>query len=155
MRENRHLRFADVSGLQRDDLPIAAEIWLEDLVRQAWMTRDIAKLSIHFKRYLERPDSRMMELHQIENECHLERERIVDALRQMYAYGAVSGYAIEGNVVRVSLLLTLLQRLRVLETRKRWTELCAIMNRQNIGLPHEQNAWLDEPLEDDPVPSEA
>ncbi len=156
MRENRHLRFADIDGLGRHDLAIAAEVWLDDLSCQNWVTRDIIKLGNHFKRYLDRPDPQMMTLGQVERDCNTEKAQIVDALRQMYAYGVVSGYAIEHNIIRVSLNLTLMQRLRVLEIRKRWSELRALFNGGGNGFARQStDSWLNEPIEADVAAIEA
>jgi len=156
MSENRHLRFADIDGLTLADLPVAAEIWLADLCTQPWASREIVKLANHFKRYLDKPQARMMALAQIETDCHCDKQNIVEALRQMYAYGTITGYAVENNIIRVSINLTLLQRLRVLETCKRWAELRAFSGRErSMPAAPRSDFWLNEPVETglDPEPA--
>lgn len=143
MHEKRYLRFADVDGLDRRDLAVAADVWLDELCKQSWATRDTLKLATHFKRYLQRPDPRLLELNRIETDCSVPLESIVETLRQMYIYGALTGYAVEARVLRVSLHLSILQRLRVLETSRRFAELRAFENRCGFGSssPGDDN-WL-------------
>lgn len=132
MPDHRHIRFSNIDGLDLHDLPVACEVWLEELGRQPWVSREALKLCNHFKRYMERPDPRMLLLSRIESECHIDKELVIETVRQMYIYGAVSGYAVENNVLRVSLNLTVLQRLRVLETGRRLIELTAFENRARL-----------------------
>ena len=129
MHEQRFLRFADVDGLDRRDLAVAAEVWADELNQQVWVTRDVLKLAALFKRYLLHPDPRLLEISRIESECSVPRENIAETLRQMYIYGVLAGYAVEAKVLRVSLNLTILQRLRVLEASRRFAELRAFENR--------------------------
>ncbi len=145
MAEDRHIRFANIDGLDLHDLPVAGEIWLDELGRQPWVSRETLKLANHFKRYMDRPDPRMLILSRIESECHIDKELIVETVRQMYIYGAVSGYAVENNVLRVSLNLTVLQRLRALETGRRLIELTAFENRARIFRSLKpENGWVPE-----------
>ena len=132
MNENRHLRFADIAGLSEHDLPLAAEVWLDDLSAQFWVTREILKLANLFKRYLGQPDPKMLVLSHIETECHIDKDSVIEALRQMYSYGAVKGYAIDNSVLRVSLQLSIRQRLRVVEASQRWTTHLAVLHRGEV-----------------------
>lgn len=144
MQDQRFLRFADVEGLGRRDLAVAADVWLDELCKQSWATRETIKLATHFKRYLQRPDPRMLELGRIESACNIPLETIVETLRQMYIYGALSGYSLDARVLRVSLNLSILQRLRVLETSRKFAELRAFENRGGFKAHHNSSGdtWL-------------
>ena len=132
MNENRHLRFADFSGLSGHDLPLAAEVWLDDLTRQSWVTREILKLANLFKRYLDQPDPKLLVLNHIESECHIDKDIVIEAVRQMYSYGAVKGYAIDNSALRVSLHLSVLQRLRVVDAGQKWAAHLAVAHRGDV-----------------------
>lgn len=123
MRENRRLRFAEIDGLDRSDLPLAAEVWLEDVKSQSWASRDIVKLATQFLRYMIDPSPEMLRLSRIERICQLDRVQVLEALRLMQVFGAVDAYAVEGDSISVSLNLGLLQRFRVLSVRKKFEEL--------------------------------
>ena len=143
MQDQRFLRFADVEGLGRRDLAVAADVWLDELSKQSWATRETIKLATHFKRYLQRPDPRMLELSRIETACNIPLEVIVETLRQMYIYGALTGYSLDARVLRVSLNLSILQRLRVLETSRKFAELRAFENRGGFKAHNSSgDTWL-------------
>lgn len=120
MHEQRRVRFGSIEGLGREDLAIAGEVWLEDLSRAAWVTREAMKLATHFVRYMRRADPTCMILREIECEYQLSREEVLQALKQMQAYGAVEAFACDRADLRVSLHLSYLQRLRVLEAIARF-----------------------------------
>lgn len=119
MIEKRRVRFACIDGIERSDIGIAAEVWLDDIARRSWATREVLKLATLMKRYMTGPDPRDMVLRTIERMTGLDRKMMQEALRQMQMFGVVEGYGIDGDIVRVSLTLTVLQRLRVLEVRHR------------------------------------
>ena len=121
--ENRRLRFASIDGIDRSDLPLAAEVWLEDLRGQCWISREILKLSTLFMRYIAKPDPESLNISQIERTCQLDKKMALDALRVMKMFGAVEAFAYDGESLSVSINLTLLHRLKVLETRNRFNEL--------------------------------
>jgi hypothetical protein len=54
--ENRRIRFATIDALNREDLPLAAEVWREDLRSEIWATRDMLRLATLLVRY--RADAR-------------------------------------------------------------------------------------------------
>lgn len=121
--EKRLLRFTAIDGLTRDDLPLAAEIWLEELRPQVWVTREILKLGTHFKRYMAEPDPDMLLMARIERICQTDRAQVMDALRLMQIYGTIEAYSSVDDRLRVGLHLGLLQRYRVLEIRHRMQQL--------------------------------
>lgn len=113
MIEKRRVRFADIEGIGRSDLLIASEVWVDDISRQPWATRDIIKLATLLKRYMTVGEPKDMLFRSIERISQLDRNIVVESLRQMQMLGVVEAYVVDGEVVRVSLRLSMLQRLRV------------------------------------------
>jgi hypothetical protein len=133
--EQRRVRFSNIDGLERQDLAIAGEVWLEEICRAPWVTRDVKKLANHFVRYMRDPRPERMLLHEIESEVQLGRDDMLKTLKQMRTYGAVEAFSCERTDLRVSLNLTFLQRLRVLEVTRRFGELCGARG-------HSPRPWL-------------
>ena len=121
--ENRRIRFATIDGLNREDLPLAAEVWREDLRSEVWATRDMLRLATLLVRYMADARPEHATLSYIERTCQLDRPQIQEALRLMRNYGAVEAFSLDGEVLRVALNLSLLQRLRVLKCRREFLEL--------------------------------
>lgn len=145
MSELRRVRFASIEGLGREDLPLACEIWLDDLFRAPWVTRDAMKLGAYFVRYMADPDPQSMTLSEIERECHLIRDDIHRALKLMQSFTAADAFAIDTDDLRVALNLTILQRVRVLETRWRLNELSTAPAFEPAALPVAEPRWAPEP----------
>jgi hypothetical protein len=140
MRENRRLRFAEIDGLNRSDLPLAAEVWLEDVKSQSWASRDIIKLATQFLRYIIEPKPEMLRLSRIERICQLDRMQVLEALRLLQVFGAVDAYAVDKNSVSISLNLSLLQRFRVLSVRKQFEALLSESQSDWSG-PAREEKW--------------
>ena len=125
MHEQRRIRFADISGLQREDLPIACEVWLDDLFRASWGTREAGKLGTYLTRYIQGTHGAKASLRRIENQCQLSRDTIRQTLVLLRAYAAIDEFNIEEDDLSVSLSLSFLQRLRALEVAQRFGHLIA------------------------------
>lgn len=121
--ERRLIRFASISGIDRKELPIAAEVWIDSISQSNWADREILKLSNVCSRYMRDPQPKSVALRVIEQTAGLDRGKIDNCLRLMVLYGAVETYDCGGEYMRASLYLTYLQRLRVLEIRRRFCEL--------------------------------
>lgn len=128
--DNRRIRFATIDGLGREDLPLAAEIWREDLRCQVWASREIQKLATLFVRYMAdaRPENALIS--HMERSCQIDRMQIQQCLQQMRVYGAVEAFALDGDVLKAALNLSILQRLRVLRCRK---ELDALISERAVA----------------------
>ena len=133
--ENRRIRFATIDGLNREDLPLATEVWREDLRSQVWVTRDMLRLATLFVRYMADAQPEHAALSYIERTCQLDRMQVREALRQMRTYGAIEAFALDGNDLRVALNLTLLQRLRVLRCRREFLDLIDENSSNSARLP--------------------
>lgn len=116
----RRVRFACIDGLTRADLPLACEVWRDDLFRAPWADRETMKLAIQLTRYICDPDPAALSLREVERQCHMSRDDVIKTLRSMRNYGAAISYFVDRAEFRVLLELTLLQRLRVLEAKRRF-----------------------------------
>jgi hypothetical protein len=119
----RRVRFASIDGLDRADLPLACDVWRDDLFRAPWVERDVMRLAILFTRYICRPDPSMILLRELERTCQLSRADVSRVLTIMVGFGAVDSFALDRDDVRAFLHLSMLQRLRVLEAKQRFQEL--------------------------------
>ena len=142
--DQRRVRFASIEGLTREDLPLAGEIWLDELYRAPWLSREIMKLGAHFVRYMANPNPVALVLKEIERHHQLLREDVARALALMVTFNAVDAFTIEKDTVKVALNLTLLQRLRVLETKSRLAGLQAASVALPAALPVAEPRWVPE-----------
>jgi hypothetical protein len=124
--DQRRLRFSDIAGLYRSDLPLACEVWLEDIYRAPWISREAMKLAAYFVRYMGRPEASALTLREIENQCQLSADEVRKALVLMRNFGAVESFMIDRNDIRAGICLGHLQRLRVLEAKSRFSQLLAL-----------------------------
>jgi hypothetical protein len=121
--ENRILRFESIEGIAREDLPIALEIWTNDVASSSWVTREILKLANRFSIYISNPNPAVLSFSALEGEAGLDRAVLNESLRTLKMFGAVQAYEIDNYRFRAWLHLTYLQRLKVLEARARFAEL--------------------------------
>ena len=142
--DQRRVRFASIEGLACEDLPLAGEIWLDELFRAPWVSREIMKLGAHFVRYMANPSPGALMLKEIERNHQLLREDVGRALALMVTFNAVDAFTIEKDTVKVALNLTLLQRLRVLETKARLAGLQATSVALPAALPAAEPRWVPE-----------
>ena len=119
MIDQRRLRFADITGLERRDLPLATEIWLEDIFKAPWINRETMKLCAYFVRYMSRPDASALTLREIENQCQLSADDVRKCLVLMRTFGTAEAFVIDRSDIRVALRLSITQRLRTLEAKHR------------------------------------
>ena len=70
----RRVRFGCIDGLGRDDIPLACEVWMDDLMRSPWADRDTMKLAMHLMRYISDPNSTSVLVQEVESLCQLGRE---------------------------------------------------------------------------------
>ncbi len=162
--EQRCIRFTDIAGLERADLPIAGEIWLKELCSASWSTRDMMKLGVHFIGYVNAPNPRATWFREIENLFQLNRDGVLQALSAMRIYGAVDAFSSDGQSIKVALKLSWLQRLAALEAVHRLHELEMARKRMKVAsLSVREKGWTppavpgEDALEDVPgeVPVQA
>ena len=145
MLDQRRLRFSDITGIERRDLPMAAEIWLDELFRATWINRESMKLAAYFVRYMSRPDANALTLREIENQCQLNTDEVRKSLVLMRTFGAIEAFLIDRNDIRVGLRLSLLQRLRTLEARSRMLELSGRPAGSSWTWFKEETKWVPTP----------
>ena len=121
MIENRRARFTSIDGIDRDDLPLAYEIWVEDHFRSPWATRESMKLAQHLVRYMASPKSFNLSLGELESIVQLNPEEVRKTLALMQSFGAVDIFTLDRLAgVTMYLNLSYHQRLRVLESKRRF-----------------------------------
>ncbi len=120
MHELRKVRFAMIDGIERADLPLANEIWLADLYAAPWAPREAMKLGCHLVRYMVRPDAALLSFSQFETVCQLTPEEARKTMQLMKVFGVVQDYVCDRTDIRVTLHISLMQRLRVLEAKQRF-----------------------------------
>ncbi len=141
MSDQRRVRFASIEGLAREDLPLAGEIWLDELFRAPWASREAMKLAAHFVRYMADPDPSHLIMRAMEREFQFTRDDIQRALVLLRTFAAIDAFTLEKDDLKVALNLSLLQRLRVLETRRRLMELVSAANTRTAPLPVKEPRW--------------
>ena len=120
MIEQRKVRFSSIEGIDREDLPLACEVWLDDLYHASWVTREAMKLGNQLMRYMCRPDPSTLSLREIESQYQLNHEEVRKALSLMRTFGVAENFFCDRTDLKVALNLTVLQRLRVLEAKHRF-----------------------------------
>lgn len=121
--DQRRVRFVSIEGINREDLPLACEIWLDDLFRAPWVTREAMKLGTHLMRYIRKATPNALNLREIESAYCLNPEDVRKALLLKRTFGAVESFICEREDLRVALVLTFQQRLKVLEIKNRFATL--------------------------------
>ena len=142
MSEHRRLRFSDILGIERSDLPFACDIWLDDIFRAPWGTREVMKLAAYFVRYMSKPDANALSIREVESQIQMPPEELRKTLVLMRNFNAVEGFLIERNDIRVGLKLSHMQRLRVLEARSRFATLLAEPVMHNWPWTTAEDRWV-------------
>lgn len=121
MIENRRARFTSIDGIERDDLPLAYEIWVDDHFQSPWANRESMKFAQHLVRYMASPKSFNLSLGELESIVQLNPEEVRKTLAVMQSFGAIDSYTLDRLAgVTVYLNLSFHQRLRVLESKRRF-----------------------------------
>lgn len=123
MMDQRRVRFVSIEGINREDLPLACEIWQEDLFKAPWVTREAMKLGTHLMRYIRKATPNALNLREIEAAYALSFDDVRKALLLMRTFGAIESFICEREDLRVALTLSFQQRLKVLEIKNRFATL--------------------------------
>ncbi len=123
--EKRLVRFGNLAQLDRSEIALACDIWLQDLVTAPWVTREAMKLAAHLTAYVRAANPAALYLREMETLLQLNREEINRAMGLMKLFGVLSEFVIEKDNVRASLNFSTLQSLRMLELRVRHVSLVA------------------------------
>ena len=121
--DQRRVRFVNLEGFDRADIVMAAEIWLSELVNSPWATPEAMKLGAHMVNYIRASATTPLAFREIETALQVTREQVNRALSLMRIFGFVSAFVIEREDMRAGLVLSSLQRLRLLEAKDRLSEL--------------------------------
>lgn len=142
MHEKRYVRFASITGIDVPDLPIACEIWLEDVSNSSWSSLNILKLANLFVRYMCHSDPGMLTMRAVEQRYGLDKSQVKDIMRLMVIYGAAESFDSDAGYVRASLRLTYLQRLRVLEVKSRFNSLHSAATQPRLPWHKPEEKWM-------------
>ena len=117
MSELRRARFETLDSIGTEDLSLVCEIWMDDLIRAPWAAREAMKLGSYFVRYMLEPQTTQLTLSAMEAIVQLTREDVRRSLALLQSFRAINSFAMERDGITVELRLSLLQQIRVLETR--------------------------------------
>jgi len=142
MMDARHLRFDDISGIQRIDLPIAVEIWLHDITTSNWADLDVIKLATLFSQYIKQPQADLLSFCALKTATGLERGQVIEAAMALVSFGVVHQFDCSGPRLKATLNLSFLQRLRVLEVCSRFAELRTELHDQELPWHAGELRWV-------------
>ena len=117
------LVFASEVALPAGNIALAGEVWLADIVSSSWATSDLMKLANLITKTFEAGAFGAMSLAAIEGKSQLGREEVRRSLVLMQNYRFINSFFIERDELHIEVRMSILQALRVLETRHRLDEL--------------------------------
>ena len=117
MTEDRRARFDTLDYLGPDDIEFACEIWMDELVNAPWAPKETQKLGAYLTRYILAPATTQLTLSALEAFVQLTKEDVRRSLALLQSFRAVTAFNLERDGITVALRLSLLQQIRVLETR--------------------------------------
>ena len=123
--ENRRVRFGNLPSVGKADVIAASEMWLDDLIRAPWATREAMKLAAHLVNYMLSANRAILHVREIETTLQLNREEINRALNLMRLFRTVATFTVEKDEVQAGLYLSGQQMLRLVELRQRQFALLA------------------------------
>jgi len=149
MIENRRIRFNDMDGLDRSDLPLAAEIWLETVCGGRWSSAEVQKVAAILAGWVRDPSLAEAEHRAIEDKYRLTREEVSRAFSLLKLFGFIEAFTVDREGVKAALKLGTLIKIRVIETRQRYRDLIAAAeaSADSRWLPQEASSAETEPCE--------
>jgi len=156
MSEQRHVRFATLGELSKDDLQLAIEIWFDDAVTAPWASKETMKLAGVLRLYMMRPTAAGLNLKGVEDFYQLSADAVRRALVLFKLYGLVEGHSTDNGQLRAALRLTSLQTLRVLEVKQRLAELLQVNTHDTGEMPKgtSDQIWLPQSIDAEPTVGE-
>lgn len=130
MIENRRVRFATLDGFDRDDLALISDIWLADICAAPWASRESLKLAAIFMQWIREPSPTDLDPRQIEDRFQISREEVQKSLVLLKTFGLIEAFTLNRGELKASLRLGPLQKLKVLESKRRMSELLALERRE-------------------------
>lgn len=125
MIENRRIRFNDIDGLDRSDLPLAAELWLDTVCSGRWSTAEVQKVAAILAGWIRDPKLAEAEHRAIEDKYRLTREEVSRSFNLLKLFGFVEAFTVEREGIKAALKLGTLLKIRIIETRQRYRDLVA------------------------------
>ncbi len=118
MNDQRCVRFASLARVEREELELVLDVWLEDALRAPWATKDTMKLAGVLAHYITAPSRDILNLRAIEDLYQLSADSARRSLVLFSLFGLIDAYSTENNELRAALRLSKPQLLRVLKTKK-------------------------------------
>lgn len=109
--------FAAVDFIDADERAIAAEVWLEELCRSAWTTKEVMKIGAFLSKLCAESSMAPLHLKDIESRYNIQQGEIMMALNMMTTFRVVDSFDTERGQIIVRLRLGLIQSIRVREER--------------------------------------
>lgn len=140
MDDQRYVRFATLGRVDKDDVRLAADIWLDDALNAPWASKETMKLAGILCRYMMSPNAERLNLKAMEDLYQLNADAARRALVLFSLYGMIEAYSTDGNELRAALRLSPLQTLRVLKTKYELKTL--EQDRSAFAMPLESGSWV-------------
>ncbi len=152
MIENRRIRFNDMDGPDRTDLPLAAEIWLDTVCSGRWSSAEVQKVAAILAGWIRDPQLADAEHRAIEDKYRLTREEVSRAFSLLKLFGFIEAFTVDREGIKAALNLGTLIKIRVIETRQKYRDLIAAAEASADArwLPREVPAADDAPSESEP-----
>mgnify|MGYP000861800548 CR=1 FL=1 len=141
MIEKRRIRFSNFDRLERLDVTLAIEIWVEDVLKAPWATREIMRVAAQIAGYVRKTDPAPLTLREMESQLQLTREDVNRALSQLRLFSAITSFTVEKDDVMVALNLSFLQLLRLIETKSRYATLVNASQTGVLKEATEERRW--------------
>ena len=150
MTETRRARFETLDYLGPEDLEFACEIWMDELVKAPWAPKEAQKLGAYLIRYIVAPDTTQLTLSALEAFVQLTKEDVRRSLALLQSFRAVTAFTMERDGLNVALRLSLLQQIRVLETRSRLEQLTSERGIE-LAAVAAQKPWTPQAIDGEPA----
>jgi len=111
------VHFAAVEFVDAEERNIAAEVWLDDLCRAAWTTKEVMKIGAFLSKLAAESSTAPLFLKDIESRYNIQQGEISMALNMMTTFRVVDGVTADRGQLLVRLRLGLIQSIRVREER--------------------------------------
>lgn len=118
MEDQRCVRFASIGHVEREELQLIVDVWLEDALKAPWATKDTMKLAGVLAHYIATPSRDILNLKAMEDTYQLNADSARRALVLFSLYGLIDAYSTDNNELRAALRLSQSQLVRVLKTKR-------------------------------------
>lgn len=119
------VHFAAVDFIDADERGIAAEVWLDDICRAPWPSKEALKIGAFLSRLAAEGTTTPLHLKDIESRYNIQQGEITMSLNMLQTFRTIEGFDSDRGQIVVRLRLGLLQSIRVREAYARHVALNA------------------------------